>query len=72
MNNFIELHDYSRQSHPPILINVNHIASVENYGTAVICFVTPEKNEGIAVTESYEEVKQLLATVEYVYKEEED
>lgn len=52
-------------------MNVNHIVSVENYGTAVICFVTPEKNEGIAVTESYEEVKQLLATVEYVYKEEE-
>lgn len=71
MNNFIELHDYSRQSHPKILINVNHIASVENYGTAVICFVTPEKNEGITVTESYEEVKQLLAAVEYVYKEEE-
>lgn len=71
MNNFIELHDYSRQSHPPILINVNHIASVENYGTAVICFVTPEKNEGITVTETYEEVKRLLAAVEYVYKEEE-
>lgn len=71
MNNFIELHDFSRQRHPKILINVNHIASVENYGgQAVICLATPE-NEEITVTESYEEVKQLLAAVEYVYKEEE-
>lgn len=31
MNNFIELHDFSRRSHPKILINVNHITSVENY-----------------------------------------
>lgn len=69
MNNFIELHDNTRQSHPKILINVNHIVSVETYGTAVICLATPE-NEEITVTESYEEVKQLLATVEYVYKEE--
>ena len=70
MNNFIELHDYSIQSHPKLLINVNHIASVQNFGTAVICLATPEI-EQIHVTESYEEVKQLLATVEYVYKEEE-
>nr|DAH23520.1 MAG TPA: hypothetical protein [Caudoviricetes sp.] len=59
MNNFIELHNYSRQSHPLILINVNHIASVENFGTAVICLATPE-NEKITVAESYEEVKQLI------------
>lgn len=71
MNNFIELHDYSRQSHPKLLINVNHIASVKNFGTAVICLATPE-NEEITVTESYEDVKQLLAAVEYVYKEEEN
>ena len=70
MNNFIELHDYSRQSHPPILINVNHIASVDNYGTAIICLNLPKYRE-ITVTETYEEVKKLLAAVEYVYKEEE-
>lgn len=71
MNNFIELHDLSRRSHQKILINVNHITPVENYmGQAVIC-LSMLKPEEITVTESYEDVKQLLATVEHVYKEEE-
>lgn len=71
MNNFIELHDFSRRSHPKILINVNHITSVENYGGQAVICLSMLKPEEITVAETYEEVKQLLATVEYVYKEEE-
>lgn len=71
MNNFIELHDSSRSSHPKILINVNHITSVENYGGQAVICLSMLKPEEITVAESYEEVKQLLAAVEYVYKEEE-
>ena len=71
MNNFIELHDFSRRSHPKILINVNHITSVENYGGQAVICLSMLKPEEITVTETYEEVKRLLAAVEYVYKEEE-
>lgn len=71
MNNFIELHDCKRDGFPKMLINVSHIAAVERLGEmSVICLSRP-KHEVIIVMESYEEVKQLLATVEYVYKEEE-
>lgn len=71
MNNFIELHDCKRDGFPKILINVNHIASVEKLGgMSVICLSMP-KYEEIIVMETYEEVKRLLAAVEYVYKEEE-
>ena len=60
MVNFIELHDCSRPSFPEILINVNHIASVEKFGRmSVVCLSTP-KYEEITVMESYEEVKQLI------------
>lgn len=71
MNNFIELHDCKRDGFPKMLINVSHIAAVERLGgMSVICLSTP-KNEEIIVMETYEDVKQLLAAVEYVYKEEE-
>lgn len=71
MNNFIELHDCKRDGFPKMLINVSHIAAVERLGgMSVICLSTPKYEEIIAM-ESYEEVKQLLATVEYVHKEEE-
>lgn len=71
MNNFIELHDCKRDGFPKMLINVSHIASVEKLGgMSVICLSMP-KYGVIIVMESYEEVKRLLAAVEYVYKEEE-
>lgn len=74
MNNFIELHDFYRKE--LVLINTRHITYVtplfdlesEEYAT-LINFEAEDSN--YTVTESYEEVKQLLAAVEYVYKEEE-
>lgn len=74
MNNFIELHDFYRKK--SVLINTRHIAYVtplfdlesEEYAT-LINFEAEDLN--YTVIESYEEVKQLLAAVEYVYKEEE-
>ena len=71
MNNFIELHDSSRSSHPKILINVNHKTSVENYGGQAVICLSMLKPEEITVTETYEEVKRLIAAVEHVYKEDE-
>lgn len=71
MNNFIELHDCKRDGFPKMLINVSHIAAVERFGgMSVICLSTP-KYEEIIVMETYEDVKQLLTAVKYVYKEEE-
>lgn len=71
MNNFIELHDLEGKR---MLISTNHITIVcERYmdkQNAVIYFATDE-GDFVTATESYEEVKQLLAAVEYVYKEEE-
>lgn len=71
MNNFIELHDLEGKR---MLISTNHIINVcERYmdkQNAVIYFATDEC-DFVTVTESYEEVKRLLAAVEYVYKEEE-
>lgn len=74
MNNFIELHDFYRKE--SVLINTRHITYVtplfdlesEEYAT-LINFEAEDSN--YTVTESYEEVKRLLALVEYVYKEEE-
>lgn len=74
MNNFIELHDFYRKE--SVLINTRHITYVtplfdlesEEYAT-LINFEAEDLN--YTVIESYEEVKQLLAAVEYVYKEEE-
>jgi hypothetical protein len=75
VNNFIELHDfYHKES---VLISTRHITYVtplfdlesEEYAT-LINFEAEGSNYTVA--ESYEEVKQLLAAVEYVYKEEEE
>lgn len=71
MNNFIELHRYDGVL---VLINTRHISAVmlnKSEGTVSVFFATTE-DDYVTVTETYEEVKQLLATVEYVYKEEED
>lgn len=79
MNNFIELHDLEGKrmlisTNHITLISTNHITNVcERYmdkQNAVIYFATDEC-DFVTVTESYEEVKRLLAAVEYVYKEEE-
>lgn len=71
MNNFIELHNLEGKR---MLISTNHITNVcERYmdkQNAVIYFATDEC-DSVIVTESYEEVKRLLAAVEYVYNEEE-
>lgn len=72
MNNFIELHDLEGKK---MLISTNHITTVcERYmdkQNAVIYFATADC-DFVTATESYEEVKRLLAAVEYVYKEEEE
>lgn len=70
MNNFIELHRYDGE---PVLINTRHItAVVRNISSTkdVLVFLRSE-NDSVTVTETYEEVKRLLAAVEYVYKEDE-
>lgn len=60
MNNFIELHNCKRDNFPKMLINVNHIASVEEFGgMSIICLNAP-KCEGVIVMETYEKVKQLI------------
>lgn len=72
MNNFIELHRYDGD---PILINTRHITAVVRSILStkdVLVFLSSAENDIVSVTESYEEVKQLLASVEYVHKEEED
>ena len=71
MNNFIELHRYDGE---PALINTRHITAVVRSISStkdVLVFLSSAENDSVSVTESYEEVKQLLAAVEYVYKEEE-
>nr|DAH82194.1 MAG TPA: Flagellar and Swarming motility protein [Caudoviricetes sp.] len=71
MNNFIELHRYDGE---PVLINTRHITAVVRSISStkdVLVFLSSAENDSVSVTESYEEVKQLLALVEYVYKEEE-
>lgn len=71
MNNFIELHRYDGE---PVLINTRHITAVVRSMSStkdVLVFLSSSEKDSVAVTETYEEVKRLLATVEYVYKEEE-
>lgn len=71
MNNFIELHRYDGD---PVLINTRHITAVVRSISStkyVLVFLSSVKNDSVSVIESYEEVKRLLAAVEYVYKEEE-
>lgn len=69
MNNFIELH---RHDGVLVLINTRHISAVTPSARTTTIFLDMTEDSYVSVTESYEEVKQLLATVEYVYKEEED
>lgn len=69
MNNFIELH---RHDGVLVLINTRHISAVTPSERTTTIFLDITEDSYVSVTESYEEVKQLLATVEYVYKEEED
>lgn len=71
MNNFIELH---RHDGVLVLINTRYITAVVRSISStkdVLVFLSSSENDSVTVTESYEEVKQLLATVEYVYKGEE-
>ena len=71
MNNFIELHRYDGK---PILISTKNITIVTRSVSEteiVAIFLGSDCDDFVSVTESYEEVKQLLAAVEYVYKEEE-
>ena len=72
MNNFIELHLWDAvegKGNTPVLVNIGTISQV------MIDFKAPTiiyfgADDYIRVSETYEEVKKLLATVEYVYKEE--
>lgn len=71
MNNFIELHRYDGE---PVLINTRNITTVVrsiSETKATMVFFNSDNDDFATVTESYEEVKKLLATVEYMYKEEE-
>lgn len=71
MNNFIELHRYDGE---PVLINTRNITTVERDISStkyVLVYLSSSENDYVSVTESYEEVKQLLTAVEYVYKEDE-
>ena len=68
MNNFIELHRYDGD---PILINTRNITAVVRSTSStkdVLVYLSSSENDSVTVAESYEEVKQLLAAVEYVYK----
>ena len=68
MNNFIELHRYDGE---PVLINTRHITAVVRSISStknVLVFLSSSEDDSVSVTESYEEVKRLLAAVEYVYK----
>jgi hypothetical protein len=71
MNNFIELHRYDGE---PVLINTRNITTVVRSisETKAISIYFIDYKDFVSVTETYEEVKKLLATVEYVYKEEEE
>ena len=71
MNNFIELHRYDGD---PVLINTRNITAVVRSTSStkdVLVYLSSSENDRVVVTETYEEVKRLLAAVEYVYKEEE-
>ena len=71
MNNFIELHRYDGD---PILINTRNITAVVRSTSStkdVLVYLSSSENDSVTVAESYEEVKQLLAAVECVYKEDE-
>ena len=68
MNNFIELHRYDGD---PVLINTRNITAVVRSTSStkdVLVYLSSSENDRVVVTETYEEVKRLLAAVEYVYK----
>lgn len=72
MNYFIELHRYDGE---PLLINTRNITTVvrsRSETKAVSIYLSSDYKDFVSVTESYEEVKKLLAAVEYVYREDED
>lgn len=75
MNNFIELHlwdEVKDKGNTPVLVNVGAIGQVTiDYKAPTIIYFGTDNYISIRVSETYEEVKQLLATVEYVHKEEE-
>ena len=71
MNYFIELHRYDGE---PVLINTRNITTVvrsRSETKATMVYFNSDIDDFATVTESYEEVKKLLATVECMYKEEE-
>nr|DAU77824.1 MAG TPA: Flagellar and Swarming motility protein [Caudoviricetes sp.] len=71
MNYFIELHRYDGE---PVLINTRNITTVVrsiSETKATMVYFNSDIDDFATVTESYEEVKKLLATVECMYKEEE-
>ena len=74
MNNFIELHLWDEgkdKGNTPVLVNIGTIGSVMiDYKAPTIIYFGAD--DYIRVSETYEEVKQLLAAVEYVYKEDEE
>lgn len=71
MNNFIELHRYDGE---PVLINTRNITTVVRSisETKAWIYLSSDHKDFVSVTETYEEVKKLLAAVEYVYREDED
>lgn len=74
MNNFIELHIWDmdeNKRNTPVLVNIGTIEQVM-INCKAPTFIYFVAGDYLRVSETYEEVKQLLATVEYVYKEEEN
>ena len=74
MNNFIELHLWDAvegKGNTPVLVNIGTISQVmiDCAAPTIIYFGL---DDYIRVSETYEEVKKLLATVEYMYKEDGD
>lgn len=74
MKNFIELHLWDAvkgKGNTPVLVNIGTISQVmiDCAAPTIIYFGT---DDYIRVSETYEEVKRLLAAVEYVYEEEEN
>lgn len=71
MNNFIELHLWDmdeNKRNTPVLVNIGTIEQVM-INCKAPTFIYFGAGDYLRVSETYEEVKQLLATVEYVYKE---
>lgn len=57
---FIELHDIDVDEANPILINVNHIKTVECDSYSDNATIYLENGSPIPVTETYEEVRKML------------